>query len=432
LVIKEIEGLKHKFIISTIWNSFGVFVYFACQWLTTIFVVWLSYNGTSTGYDYINAGYLALAMSMTNFFHLVAQYNMRNFQVSDINTEYNDSEYAMSRLMTCVISILLCAFFVFVAGFSAIQRTIILCYMVFRLNEAFVDVLHGIAQKNWRMDYVGISLAVRGISMLVVFIVMLRFFDLLSAIVGMAVISWAVVLLFDVQKTRRLTRFSTFSIKKALTLLKRCFPLMIVLLCSVIIVSYSRYSIERIYSTADLGLYASVTTPAIIIQVGIAVFFAPLANLFTIYLKEGDRAKFIRVFAFVSALIIAVTVIFIVLFHFFGGWGLSILFEDSIVLYAHLLPGAAVIAGLTASLWFMNVVFSAIRDIKGLFFGNVAGVVICFSTADIFLTRYGLMGANYVIIVSMGAAVSCLLLRLLWCNKKKAEMFELPLNTAEV
>jgi len=405
------------------WNSFGVLIYFACQWLTTIFVVWLSHNNTGTGFDYTNAGYLALAMSITNIFSLIAQYNMRNIQVSDIKREYNDSEYTISRIMTCAASILLCAVFVFVDDFTMTQRVIILSYMFFRLNEVFVDVLHGIDQKNWRMDYVGISLAIRGVSMLCAFIVLMHFFGLLPAIIGMAVISWAVVLLFDVQKTKKLAAFSAFSMRKVLMLLKHCFPLMIVQLCGIIIVSFTRYSIERIYGDASLGIYASVTTPVMIIQVGISVLFAPLANLFTVYLKEGNKAKFIKVFIIVSVFIIIVTLVFSVVFHFFGGWGLGIIFEDSIVPYAYLLPGAVIIAGLTASMWFLNVVFSAIRDIRGLFVGNIIGVAVCFAATNFLLIRHELMGANYAVIASMGIVTLFLLLRLFLYIRNKKGLF---------
>jgi len=239
----------------------------------------------------------------------------------------------------------------------------------------------------------------------------------------MAVISWTIVLIFDVQKTKKLAHFTVYSMKKILSLLKLCFPLMIVLLCGIIIVSFTRFSITRMYGDISLGIYATVTTPVMIIQVGISVLFAPLTNLFTVYLKEGDKAKFVKVFFLVFVFILIVTLVFILLFHFFGGWGLGILFEDSIVPYAYLLPGAVIIAGLTASLWFLNVVFSAIRDIRGLFFGNIAGVAVCFATVNLLLTRYELMGANYVQIISMGVVTLCLLLRLFWYISKKKELF---------
>jgi len=210
--------MKEKLIKNTAWNSLGVMTYFACQWLITVIVVWL-YD------DYTNAGYLALAMTITNFFTMIAIYNVRVYQVSDIKEEFNDSEYVAARILTCVASILFCAAFIFITDFTAMQRIIIICYMVFRANEAFIDVLHGIDQKNWRMDHVGVSSIARGFAMLSAFALLGWLFGLLSAIIGMAVITILIGLIYDLPKTKKLARFSTYQGKQVLSLLKRCFPL---------------------------------------------------------------------------------------------------------------------------------------------------------------------------------------------------------------
>ena len=93
---------EHKLVKNSIWNSIGILVYFACQWIMTIIVVRL------TG-DFVSSGNLALAMNITNFFATFALYNIRFFQVSDVTGEYKDSEYIMARVVTCVASIFLCA-----------------------------------------------------------------------------------------------------------------------------------------------------------------------------------------------------------------------------------------------------------------------------------------------------------------------------------
>jgi len=362
---------------------------------------------------------------MTNIFGIIAQYNMRVFQVSDIKGDYNDSEYVIARVLTCVASLLLCIIFVFITDFTSFQRIIIICYLFFRLSEAFVDVFHGIDQKNWRMDYVGISLAIRGVLMLAAFIVVLRFFDLLHAVIAMAAITWIIVVFYDVQKTKKLARYSTYAYKKIFSLLKRCFPLMLVTLCAIVIVSFTRYTLDEIYGTELHGIYASVTNPVVVVQVGISVLLAPIANLFATYLKDGNKAKFIKVFILTLAFIIAVTFVFAVLSHFFGGWGLGVLYnnDSKIIPYAFLLPGATAIAGLTASLWFMNVALTALRDIKGLLIGNIIGVIICVALANVLLNNYDLLGANFVMIISMSSALLCLCIRLFWFINKKHDLF---------
>jgi len=401
---------------NTIWNSAGVLTYFACQWIITVIVVWLSE-------DFTNAGYLALAMNITNFFYTVAAYNIRVFQVSDIKEEYNDSEYVITRILTCVVSVLLCAALVLIIDFTATQRIIIICYMIFRANDAFIDVFHGIDQKNWRMDIIGVSLISRGVLMLTAFIILLWQFDLLPAIIGMAVITILVGLLYDIPKTKKLAIYAAITGKNILSLLKRCFPLMLVILISMVIVSFSRYSIERIYGTEDLGIYASVTAPTLIIQIATATLFAPLGNLFAECLKEGKKSRFVKIMIGSSLIVVGFTLSFVILSIFFGEWGLNILYGASIIPHAYLLPGAAVVAGLTAFVWLMNWAFTATRDIKGLFIGNLIGAVVCVATVDVLLIRNGLEGANYVMIISQSVTLLCLVIRLFWYINNKEGLF---------
>ena len=198
---------------------------------------------------------------------------------------------------------------------------------------------------------------------------------------------------------------------------------MLVLLIATIIVSFAKYSIERIYGDEALGIYSSAVNPTIFIQVSASLLFTPLVNLLAESLKDANKKRFSTLFAVSFAIILAITLVFTAVSYFFGEWILAFLFEDSIISYAYLMTGAAVGAGLTAFMWFMNVVFSTVRDIKGIFVCNLIGAIICFAASEMLLVRYGLIGANYVIIISQGVAVLCTLVRLFWVLKKKPGLF---------
>lgn len=390
--------------------------YFACLWLITFFVVWL-YE------DYTNAGYLALAMNITNIFYCTSTYNIRAYQVSDIRGEYSDSEYMLARFLTCTASVVLCTIFIIVINYQGMQRSIIFCYMLFRANEAFIDVLHGIDQKHWRMDYIGISFIARGVSMLVAFIVLGWLWGFLAAVIGMLVVTSFVNLFYDLPRAKKLAKSLHFTASCLFSLLKRCFPLMLVMLISTFIVSYSRYSLERIHGTEALGIYASVIAPTVIVQLSATFIFSPLINLFASYLNEANEKSFITIFSLCCVSIFGITLIIYIASLKLSEWGLSLLFGDSIRPYAHLLSGAVIVAGLTAYMWFMNMLFSIIRDMKGILYGNVIGALICFAITDALLIKYGLAGANYTMIISQGIAVFYLFIRFFWFFKTKHNNF---------
>ena len=200
---------------------------------------------------------------------------------------------------------------------------------------------------------------------------------------------------------------------------------MLVVFIGTMIVSFSRYSIERILGTDDLGIYATATAPAMIVQIAVAMIFAPLINLFADSLKNKRKDRFITIFFLAFGGTILFTFILAAGSHFYGEWGLNILYNDEIITTsAYLLTEAVFVAGLTASLWLLNYAFSATRDLKGILIGNIIGMIACLAGTDYFLIRLGLAGANYIMIISQGIAVTFLVLRLFWFIRKKRELFK--------
>ena len=405
------KSIRNLFVKNVMWNTVGTTVYMCCLWMLTIIVVWL-YD------DYLNAGYFALAMGITGFFYHIALQNTRSYQVSDTDGEYTDSEYVSSRVVASIVSVVLCVIFVFLFDYSAIQRSVVILYMLFRSTEAIIDVMHGIDQKHWRMDFIAISFVIRGILVLAAFSIFGWLFGLVPAIIGMFVVSASVGLLFDLPKSRKLAKFTLSIGKPVFLLIKRSLPLMIASLIGVFLISFTRYSVEEIHGTEALGIYASVAAPSTIMQAMATFVFSPLANVFTAYKADSNRERFVKLFLLVCAGTLGISALFYAAAYFFGHWGLTVLFGESIIPHTYLLPGAVIAAGLTAMIWFMSVIFSITRDISGLLTGSLIGAATAILATNFFLIRFGLEGANHILIASQGAAVLFLSIRFLSTSKR--------------
>jgi len=193
---------------------------------------------------------------------------------------------------------------------------------------------------------------------------------------------------------------------------------MLVGLTGIILPSFMRYSLEGIHGVEALGRYASVATPAMILQAIAMAVFNPLANVFTIHMKEKNKQEFVKLFCIVFIIAISISAVFLAAAHFFGRRGLMVLFGPDITPFAFLLPGAIVAAGLTVLTWFMGIIYSITRDISGLLIGSIFGAVIAIASTEFFLANYDLEGANIAMIVSHGAVVVFLVARFLTGNKK--------------
>ena len=169
-----------------LYNSIGNFVYLVCQWLLSIIVVKLS--------NYSDAGILSLAISSTSTLYAISSFSMRGYQSSDVTNQFTHSEYFYSRIYTSIISLIFCLIYININGYNNYVKTCIFAYMMFRIGEAFIDILHGEEQKLWRLDIAGISFFLRGvISTLIFTLCLLLFNNLLVAICLMSVSTFLII-----------------------------------------------------------------------------------------------------------------------------------------------------------------------------------------------------------------------------------------------
>ena len=111
--------MKKKSTLANIfYNSFGMIFYYGCQWLTTILVVRLS------GFE--DSGNYSLAMTFTAAFAILALFNTRQYQVSDVVGEYSDRTYIHSRYVAMAAAFLICFIGLFFNSYTLYQWSVIL------------------------------------------------------------------------------------------------------------------------------------------------------------------------------------------------------------------------------------------------------------------------------------------------------------------
>lgn len=386
-----------------LWNSVGSFLYLVLQWLITVLIVKL------VGYE--ANGYFQLAMSLSNTFGVIASYGMRNYQVSDMENKYNDKTYIIARYITCLVGLVALIIFTLFSRYSVEVTFILIIYMLFKLSENFVDVYQAICQKAWRMDVVGISLLIRGVATFAGFSVTLYFTrNLLLSIIVMVVIAFAVIYIYDVRKTYSIIGIDEYKNETTtrdtiLKLLIECIPLVIYLFLSNWIIAMPRYLLERIKGGDVLGIYGSIATPTVIVQVAAAYMFTPLISVFAKHFHNGDKKSFFALFGKVMLGISVVSVVGIIGCIIFGDWGLTLLFNEEILDYSYLLIPVMIVTILNAIVWFLCALLTVIRDFKGLIISNVIMFIACLISSLVLIPKYSMNGVNISLYITLGIAI---------------------------
>lgn len=353
-----------------IWNTVGSIFYCACQWLITIVVVHLS--------SYEAAGYLSIAMTTSSSFSAISLFSMRNYQISDANGEYTDNEYVGSRIFTCAAAFISCVL-VCIATNSVYQTLCVSAFMIIRVAEGFVDVLHGVNQKYDRYDFIGGSYILRGIATIASFCIVLKLTgELLITLFVMAFLNLAISLIFDWRKTGSLNRLKPVIIsRRVIELLKQCLPIVIYAFLLSLENLIPKMVLQNVAGTDELGIYSSIASPTLVVQVFASVAFNPLLPGFAEVYAAREYDRFAKMLHKVYAALIILAAVVTFGAALVGRFGLKLLFGKYILNYYYLFMPIVWCTICTAVIWVLAAIVTALRKNMWLLFGMAIDFVIC-------------------------------------------------------
>ena len=396
---------ENKYASDALYNTVGNIAYYFCLWLITVLIVRLS------GYE--DAGILSVAMTTTNIFFVIGNYGMRSFQSSDINNEYSHSQYVTSRYISVALAFLFCVLFCIIGNYDRLHTLAIIIFMLFKCIEAFSDVLYGVWQAHSYLRFAGISLCIKGAANLSIFIVLMLFTkNLIFSLCGMVIVSLAILLTYDIPKTLSISSnvfaLTSDNFEKSIKLLQHTFFMFVVSICPMILQAIPKLMFEKLYTTSELGIYSSISSPTTIIPTFVSCIMIPFLPLFAKYIDSQDCKKLFRLFICFYMGVIFIGIIACVFASLIGDWALYILFGEDLSEYISLLIGIIISVILICLLYCYNALFIAGRKLVSLAITYLASDLLCFILSYFFVNRYGLMGIVYTLIFSQIA--QCVLL----------------------
>lgn len=371
-----------------LWNTVGCLMYQGCLWAITILVVTLS--------GYTNSGSLAFAMAIGNIFFPLATYNVRTYQVSDVQSEFTQGNYVAFRLLTISMALLLILIYVFFSTPSLELILATISWLMFKTDEAFCNVYYGIEQKHGHMDFIGISQGIRGICVIVFFSIILAFTQNIDlAIIAMTAPCICVTFLYDQKKAFHLSEWKiSISKAKAIDLLKKCFPSMLTLLCYGAAPSLARQLYESADGTYLLGVYAAIATPTVLVQVAASYLYSPFIEPMSKALHEGNITYMKSVIARITLTIIAICIVSFAASFFWGTELLGLVFGDSIKEFGYVLPFTMLVAAAIASMGFFIEIMTIYRHLYIALIANAIALVISAISSLPCIYYFGMNGLN--------------------------------------
>ena len=154
--------------------------------------------------------------------------------------------------------------------------------------------------------------------------------------------------------------------------------------------------LQQKYGVEALGIYSTIASPALVVQVFASVVFNPfLPAIAQIYVNK-DFIKYRKIIHNIYLLLVVLGVGVTAIAMLLGKWGLKLLLGENILQYYELFMPIIWCTFLMAIIWIISAILTAMRKLKLLLAGIVGDFIICSFTMDYFIGQYGKNGVSFV------------------------------------
>ncbi len=377
-------------------NMLGTVFYFACQWLTTLVVLYFA------GFE--DVGVYSLAVSFTNIFGFVARYGVRQFQVSDIQGEHSDAEYIAVRGITSLAAVGLFVGSLLYYQFSPAVMACNLIILVFKLLESVTDVVFGIFQEMDVYKKLALSYMLKGLLPILAFGGLLYCkTSLATACLGMTVAYGLIILVYDLPSLKRKNGFPGRCTSRGVwRILKVCFPLMLFTLLNPYMTFITRYVIENRFSSELLGYYSSISMVIVVLSTLAGSVWTVASPWAASHYQEKRYKEILQFCGKVLLALVAITILALLAGSYLGDFALALVFGRAILPYSYLLNPMLVVSVLLTMVAFENTLLIAFRKQKALLLLNAAGAVACVASVYPLVERFDMLGSSYSLMLGIG------------------------------
>lgn len=255
------------------------------------------------------AGVFSFAFSNACVLVAVGMYMGRTYQINDIRFE--DQVFIQSRKITCLFMLMISLVMIMIYRYPLEQAIVFLAWTLYKMMEAYSDVLYGVLHKNDRLDYVGQSLALKGILSVVLFILLDVFFrNILFSSLGACAAMLAVILFWDYRYYKKYRqKEGRWTVAECMTVLKEGAFVCATTLMSTYLVNASKYAIEAGGTDSEQAVYGILIMPATAMVLAGQYLIQPLLMKVSYLYRQREGRQLVRTVFLMGAALVGVGVI---------------------------------------------------------------------------------------------------------------------------
>ena len=232
-------------------------------------------------------------------------------------------------------------------------------------------------------------------------------------IIGMWLPCFFMTVFYDIPHVRRLTDLEiNIHRSEFIDIFKSCLPLAISALMFSLTTTIARQLFGNTYGAEQLGIYASIATPAILIQAASRYLYAPLLTPLALAYRDG-YSKLRTVFCRYTSRLVSATVFIGLVLLFLAPQLLNLLFGPSVSKLAIVFDFMLIATFLNAFINYLSDFLVVCEDYRTPLLASIISLVACCLFVYPFESFIGMNGINVTLLVSYGCAVLFLLYKVI-------------------
>ena len=345
------------------------------------------------------SGIFTFAFSTAVFFQIIGLYCGRPFQVTELNKKITDSDYVNSRYITCSIMLIVGVLFCLIKKYSRYKTLIMVIVLLYKMIEAFSEVLYGVIQKNNKLDIVGKSLFMKGFFGVLLFLIIdLLTKNMMIASISLIITNLFILLVYDLHNFKKCNYVKTKFNKE---IFKVGFNIFLVTFLTLYLINAPKFAIDNSMNSEAQTIYGIISMPATFMVLCSQFLLHPFLNKLTNHLQKKEYKAFNKLTVNLCTAMFIIGFFVIIVAYFLGIPVLELLYGIS--LKGYLLPFILIIAGsiVYGTTIIIQNALIALRITKEQVIIYVLDSLITFILSIYLVKIYKLIGASMIYLICM-------------------------------
>lgn len=343
------------------------------------------------------AGSFIILFTVAQTLYSLGNYNIRDFQVSDVRGEYSFSTYYSARWFTCLLMLLAAGGYCAFKHLSGTRGLVLMCLVGYRFIESFEDVNHGLIQRKGRFDVTTICASIRILIASLAFCIgYLVSGSPLVASLTLLMVSLAVYCcLMHLLRTKYADLKPAISLSAVSRLLTACFPVFIGAFLYTYLVNAPKYAIDNCLAQDAQTVYSILFMPIFVINTFSMFVYKPQLVQMSELWNHRDIPAFRRRMIRQTLIVICFTAAAMIGGGLIGLKLLELIYGVPLMAYVDMFVILLGFGGVAAIAYYFNALIIIIRRQQFILVGYVSALIMSLLFTNRLVIHYQIRGAGY-------------------------------------